>query len=857
MKLPRKYLRLEPLESRAVPAVFVNANTVTYKEADGDTVKVALSKPILKTGPGGNVDSIFKFNTGAVDGSLAPQVLQTLDLTPVAAAANGLNVTVSAVKADGTKSTADVGFINAHAILMGAVTVTGDLGRIFAGKYTYNAAGYPVPAVGLKLLSVGSLGSRGTATQGAGGDLYSHIVGHISAIKVAGDVVGATVSASYNISSVTVGGSVRAESAGDYAGSILAGGLIGPVKITGDLKGGGGASSGAVVGAGVASLAVGGDIVGGAGPGSGAVIVSGDMQKVIRTIRKVTREYGYTEVEIIEQTVNYRLVGGVIGSVSVGGNITGGAGAQSGSLISLLGSVGAVKIAGHLTGGTAPDAGAISAKSGTKSLNNGDIDEELHQMKTLGGHIGAVTVGGTVTGGSHPRTGAIIANGGSIKSVKIGGDLLGKAGEQSGAVIASGISEAVVARRSFRYMGYTYSHNEVVGFRLVGGVVGPVTVGGSVTGGGGKQSGAVGSTLGHVGPVTVTGRVVNKVLVGGAVTGGGGEESGAVFAKGKTESIPTEAVGDVETKVHLSGNVGAVSVAGSLTGAVGKASGSVTATGGSVKSVKIGGNLEGAVGENSGSVQAAGAAKPRTRRVTVREYGYTTTYTQTVGYTLVGGGVGPVTVGGSIVGGNGLRSGSVGSALGTVASVKVTGRVVDKVLVGGNVTGGGGDESGSVFAKAKEETVDVGVGKVAVGGTVGPVTVAGAVEGRAGHNSGSVVADVAVTAVTVGQTWTAANVAVGLSAGPDKKFGTGDDVITLPFLTAANNRVGSITIGGAVAGTASPPGSATDTFRFTARSFGAVKVNKAPLALTAGLDVIDIGATNDFKLVEFPVPVGP
>src|SRR5690348_15603497 len=98
----RPSLRVESLESRAVPATLVDAQTVTFHDADGDVVTVTLSQTVLTDA---NKDAVFHFDTGTVDGSTSPQQLQQLDLTGLPA---GLSVTMTATGGDGK---ADVGAI--------------------------------------------------------------------------------------------------------------------------------------------------------------------------------------------------------------------------------------------------------------------------------------------------------------------------------------------------------------------------------------------------------------------------------------------------------------------------------------------------------------------------------------------------------------------------------------------------------------------------------------------------------------------------------------------------------------------------------------------------------------------------
>src|SRR5829696_1892052 len=58
---PRSDLRLERLESRDVPATLVSPTTVTYQDADGDHVRVTLSKPLLTPD---TVNGAFQFDVG-------------------------------------------------------------------------------------------------------------------------------------------------------------------------------------------------------------------------------------------------------------------------------------------------------------------------------------------------------------------------------------------------------------------------------------------------------------------------------------------------------------------------------------------------------------------------------------------------------------------------------------------------------------------------------------------------------------------------------------------------------------------------------------------------------------------------
>ena len=51
-------LGVEQLEGRQAPATLVGATKVTYQDADGDSVVVALSRPVLNNG---NANAVFSF----------------------------------------------------------------------------------------------------------------------------------------------------------------------------------------------------------------------------------------------------------------------------------------------------------------------------------------------------------------------------------------------------------------------------------------------------------------------------------------------------------------------------------------------------------------------------------------------------------------------------------------------------------------------------------------------------------------------------------------------------------------------------------------------------------------------------
>jgi hypothetical protein len=158
-----------------------------------------------------------------------------------------------------------------------------------------------------------------------------------------------------------------------------------------------------------------------------------------------------------------RVIGGVdglngqIGSIFIGGGVTGGAGNDSGQIIS-FGAMGDVRVGGNVTGGEGNNSGHIFGISA----------------------MGDVRIGGDVIGGAGLGSGLIGTSGGMGK-VRVGGNVTG-AGDSSGQIACSG-------------------------------VMGNVSVGHGVIGGSGSSSGRIfsGGAMGHV-------RIAGD-LIGGSIAG--------------------------------------------------------------------------------------------------------------------------------------------------------------------------------------------------------------------------------------------------------------------------------------------------------------------------------------------------
>jgi hypothetical protein len=232
-----------------------------------------------------------------------------------------------------------------------------------------------------------------------------------------------------------------------------------------------------------------------------------------------------------------------------------------------------------------------------------------------------------------------------------------------------------------------------------------------------------------------------------------------------------------EAGVHANGGdpgqIGSVTVGGSLLGGTG--TGMIASTG-AMGPVKIGGNIQGGTGTGSGWV-----------------YSGSTLAGVTVGGSLIGSGtisariasigaMGPVKVGGNIQGGAGNGSGQIFSG-GTVASV----------TVGGSLIGGAGNSSGSI----------------SVVGDLGTVKIAGDVQGGTG-GTGDLTLSGSVEAKRIGTLIVGGSLIAGVDTDPSAGVFKGNGAVH------AADDIGTATLGNLIGNSSSPAvlsarGSATPT----------------------------------------------
>jgi hypothetical protein len=768
---------LEPLESRIAPATFVNAHIVTYTDIDGDHVTVTSSLPIFTSGANGNVNTIFHFSTGAVDGSnTTPQQLQTINLHALGAKqVGGDNISITVQKVSGGDGYANVGLIESSYGL-GHVTVQGDLGAIDAGVLG------PVSgnSVGLASLTVHSLGVNGTGTQQAGGSLLSAIYGSVGSITVQQDMLNAqievtsnttAVKSNGNIGSVFIGGSLTG-GASSYSGNITTDGNVGSVFIGSNMAGGAGTDSGALrIGGKLGSLTVDGSIIGyhdstgnttGGGGGSASVTTGNNFpaQGGIGSVTvkgSVMGGDGTGSAEFTNSTIN---TAGNIGSVTIGKNLVGGAGNNSGEFLNTGGSVGPVKIGGALTGGSGQDSGEINGITlgaisigggitGSTGINSGLISSE--------NGIGAITITGGITGGTAAHSGAILAG---IAPTAIGSETI------SSIIIHGDIkSNAASGSLTTQMPGQINSADSI----------GSLTIYGSLIGGAGDDSAAIidSEAIGHV---TL---LPNGGSDAGSILGGAGSASGEISAL----------------------SLGTVSIAGQISGSTGANSAIVTASQ-SIGSVSIGGII-GAAGNGSGQISA-------------------------------GTTIGSVHVTGAIVGGAGTSAGSIFAtdSVGSIVAGSLTyGTGAGEISVGGNLTslsftgaasgpavGGLVDVTGYVGAISVKGDVAgtvANTGLFEIGGAINSFSITGALKGGAGSDSGSIFAGLDNTS-RIGSISITGGIVGGSGAGSGELFSGGG--------------INAATVGDIIGGTNQSSGSIVSN-----GSIGSVVVNAVVTNMTHGL----------------------
>ena len=213
----------------------------------------------------------------------------------------------------------------------------------------------------------------------------------------------------------------------------------------------------------------------------------------------------------------------------IGGNVTGGAGQQSGVIETDgelgAGNMGAVEIAGTLTGGGGPNSGTIFSSGNLASVTVGSVRAGAGFFSGGIGAVldaGAIVLNGALLAGAADEAGKISV-GGNLGTLTIHGDVTGGAGRFDTAGAGA----------------------EELGQISVFGTLGALTIDGSLLGGGGALS------------AQARAGSIETADIGGSVTGGAGAGSGALVATNK--------------------DLGTVNIAGSLNGGSGLRAGLIAA----------------------------------------------------------------------------------------------------------------------------------------------------------------------------------------------------------------------------------------------------------------------------------------
>ena len=282
-------------------------------------------------------------------------------------------------------------------------------------------------------------------------------------------------------------------------------------------------------------------------------------------------------------------------------------------------------------------------------------------------------------------------------------------------------------------------------------------IGGSLAGGENLNSGSIEA------------REINLLRIGGNMIGGEGENSGRIAVTSIHQLTVNGSIfgGPGTNSARVQGNdCDSVVVRGSIVGGTGYASAAISVA--TLTSLRIGRDLVGGEGDFSGDCNPGFLQKG------------------SIGGNVVGGSgigsgrilsndMGTVLIGGSVLGGSGIASGTISA------------NTIDVVRIKGDLVGGGGDGTGRVF----------GGGHIrAIGGSIlGRIPDSGDVSSAAGLYASIFDIDI----ITIGRDLIAANIAVGVTSGPDNQFGTVDDITFGPNDRA---RIGLLTIKGHVAGPA-------------------------------------------------------
>lgn len=407
------------------------------------------------------------------------------------------------------------------------------------------------------------------------------------------------------------------------------------------------------------------------------------------------------------------------------------------------------------------------------------------------------------------------------------------------------------------------------------GSIGAVTIGGSLIGTDGADTGRI-VTTGNVGTITI----------GQNITGGDGQHSGSIEVGGNLTAITIKGSllggraanpgNDGSGKVRVDGNLGTATILGNITGGTQQDSGVISA-GGNAKTIAVGGSITGgSAGATSGAVVVDGNIAALTVKGDVIGGA-----AQRSGYIDIAGNSGKIAISGFVIGGSVPDSGVID--LGNDSTNTVGSFLLGRDLVGGSgegsgrvhfnalakvvafkggVIGGAGEDSGRVEFATGAGTATIigqvqggrgdGSGTINAAGTVASITISGSLIGGAGDNSGNVFSTGSITALTI----------LGNVVGGDLVSGAGSDLLESGYIQA--KAIKTLTIGGTVRSGVDydathdliNSGAIRAEFDFGSITIkGSLEGNATQRALITakGQEVVPLGNRNDFAITNLKI----
>jgi len=519
--------------------------------------------------------------------------------------------------------------------------------------------------------------------------------------------------------------------------------------------------------------------------------------QVFGAIGSITVQQDMVNAEIqVESNTAGIAVNGNIGSLRIGGNLTGGTAILSGS-ISLPGNIGSVVIGGDMQGGSGQNSSSFQVGGRIGSLSVDDIVGYTHagDSSPLGagsasvitgtnfivGGIGSLTIKGNLLGGEAQGAGFLGEStpggspsfiSGSFGTVKIGGAITG----------GSGANSAELNANAF----------------------GAISIGKGITGGSGASSGLISSVNG----------IKSLTISQGGIIGGTAVDAGSVMAA--TAPTGSASIGAIVIHGNITGN----SAAGDTVDGTGQIN-----TNSSISSVTLYGSLLGSTAPVSGSILATDSIGHITLRAGGGSAGSILGGTAANSGEISAFSIGSVSIAGQIEGNSTISGSDTGANSGKIITASnVGGITIGKGIAGGLGAGSGALDIGSGFG-AKLTSLSItsggisgnsgaGSGVVNVGGAIGSVKLNGsAITAGTGPSSGALIASDNAGSLSIG------SLIIGSGAGAGAgQISVGGNLTSLTFtgapssstadsgLVSVSGSAGAISVHGDVIGTGDSTG---------------------------------------------------